>query len=506
MVIGCGARVAGPVTPEVDAMRTLLLVLLTFGWLTLGATCIPLIDQQRNNTTATAIDLGVTIAAPTQAGTVGQGAVVEIRWRVLNDTGQTATASLWVESRVDLTTTTLASDIPVEGTTPIVTPWDTTGFAGGEYVIYAEVHTSSSSTQATGPGRVTIDVPPTFAFTEPTENTTLPDSGAITIGWTGSDPENAGRASLALDEDTSHDSGNEVFIHDITLGTDTTTGTFSWTGTDSSNTAVQAGTYNLFATVGDDVNGERFVESGVQLTVPEPNSTPEPNTPVALGIVTPDEDTTFLTSDASLAITYSVNEFNDVLIDLKIDTDDNHSNGNEVTILSQKTVTGGTETEDFDWTGTDANGNAVPIGIYKLFIVESTGSGTPKTAEGKGLIFRRSVENEPLVALLEPATTTTLVWGEYLAIKWRDDDPNATATIRLTYGTDASPGGGAETTILSDRPASTGGDLLNTFAWQLPGSVEPGTYYIFAYIVVDGADISNSVAPGRFIIKNPAGP
>ena len=125
-------------------------------------------------------------------------------------------------------------------------------------------------------------------------------------------------------------------------------GSIDWTGDSLLNKSVEPGTYLLFAFISDAVNPERAIDH-VHITIPEPaeeeEEEEEEEDPVSLGITLPDEDTTFIPSgpDAALEIQYTVNEFDDVLIDIKIDTDNNHGNGNEETILSQQLVSGGTE-------------------------------------------------------------------------------------------------------------------------------------------------------------------
>ena len=501
-------------------MRICTLLAVTLGWLLLGATCIPLIqlppDEAQPGTT-----LGVAIQLPSADNTVPQGTVIDIQWAGFNSTGTAATAHLLVESRADLTQTLLTDEITIDGRLSTTTQWDTTGFQRGEYVIYARISTADTTQTATGEGHITIDAQPTFAFTEPTQDATYDGSSDLTIGWEGFDPEGSGRITLALDADTDHESGNEVFIHEDTLTEASQTGSFDWNGEDQTGDTVSAGTYHLYAVVADDVNDDQTIDAGVQITVSDASGNGDG--PLTLGIVRPEEDTTFLASAASFEIEFSVNEFDDALIDLKIDTDDDHANGNEATILSQRLVTGGTQADTFDWDGTYADGTAVPDGIYRLFILMNTGGSAPETAEGPGLVFRRTTEDQPLVGLLEPGDAQTVQAGGTLVIRWRDDDPGETATIRLAIDDDPRPGENeseseddiAEIDIVVDREAAADGDLQDSYVWQVPGpaTLAPGTYYIFAYIIANPADPppqppveQSSVAPAPVIIEDPANP
>lgn len=501
-------------------MRTpLLLLSLIVVWGLLGATCLPL-----NPDPAAALqsptNLGVTIQTPTADATVPDDAVLEIRWTAHNDTTLAGSAKLYVESRTDLTQTTLAEDIAVNsGSVTTTTSWDVSDFERGVYVIYAQVSTSADTQTVTAPGRITIDAFPSFDFLLPGRDRVFENMDSLTISWTGADPEGAADVTIGLDPDSDHQSGNEVFIHETTLDDSGVGGSIDWTGDSLLNKPVKPGKYLLFAFISDAVNPERAIDD-VYITIPEPaeeEEEEEEEDPVSLGITQPDEDTTFIPSepDASLEIQYTVNESDDVLIDIIIDTDDNHSNGNEETILPRRLVTGGTESGTFDWDGTYANGDPVPPGIYSLVIVMNSGGGSPRVEEGTGLVFLRAAEDQPLIALLKPDQRGSAAAGEHLTIKWRDDDPNEQAQIRIAIDDDDIPDQGedgsdpddmAELIILEEWEAS-GDDVQDSLHWRIPGLADlgPGTYYIFAYIdpAEEGDDPQISVGPVPFIVQDP---
>jgi len=498
-------------------MRLTILLGLCVGWTLLGAICQPSGRSEYDGLPATS--LSVSIQSPSTDVTIPQGTRIAVRWAAYNATDLPGTARLYVESRTDLAQTVLAEGITVTGgSVTRDTAWDTTDVEPGVYVIYAEIVTAEDSASTSGAGRITVDAFPTFEFTQPTEDAIYTKEGdALTIGWSGADPEDDGEVTIGLDPDTDHESGDEIFIKRATLSDTEEEQTFDWEGDALSVDEVPAGTYYLFAAVSDSVNPERIFDAGIRITVEEA-SEDEDEENVGLAITKPSEDTTFLSSDASLRIEFTVNEFDDVLIDIKIDTDDNHTNGNEGTILSQRVVPGGTESDTFDWNGRYSDDTAVPAGIYRLFILMNTGSGTPESAEGEGLVFRRTYAKQPLIALLSPATQQTVEAGDYVTIRWRDDDPNAQAKIRLTVDDDPRPGEGEapgdpndipEIEILADRSASADG-VQDTFVWQVPAlsTLGPGLYYVFAYIDAgDGVHLpQHSVSPGYLLIKDPLSP
>lgn len=481
-------------------MRTAPLLAVVLLGLLAGGTCIPLVDNvTRDRDPGTVLALVVTL--PDADLTVVEGDTVQIEWDGANRTGQAASLVLGVESRDTLARTVLADDLTYDQVgLGGEYSWNTAGFAG-TYVVYARVQAGGETAESRAVGKVLVDGPPTFEFVAPTEDVRYESGDTLLISWRGAD--NDGAVRIGLDPDIEHDTGNEVFLVERDLPATPTVDSLSWTGRDVNNAAVETGTYNLFAVASDGVNPDVVVSAGVKIEVVEPEETGRPK------VTEPAEDTDFLDADASVTIVYEVNRGDDALVDIKIDTDDNHANGNEVTILSQQLVEADTDPDPFEWDGTKAAGGNADYGIYRVFIAVSTGAGTPQTAQAEGLIFRRATADVPLVALLAPATVTTVDPGSYVTIRWRDDDPDETAEIRLTVDDDPDPAeavetGEAELEILTGRSAA-GDDAQDTFAWQVPGTLPPGSYYIFAYIDRDGADPADhvSVAPARVIVRDP---
>ncbi|MFO0839240.1 MAG: hypothetical protein U1D55_12045 [Phycisphaerae bacterium] len=452
--------------------------------------------------------LGVTVLTPSASRTVPEGTVVNVDWAASNLGDEDATVSVFVESRTDLSRTVLAGGEFVDtGTATRSALWDTTGFAGGTYSIRAEIRTDSQQFEATAPGRITIDAKPEFEFAAPFTDATLPVDGGnddvVTIRWSSSDREGKGNVKISVDPDSDHTNGNEIQIVQRNLPANAQVDSFDWNGNGPDNKRVTTGNYDLFAVVDDTVNKAFTVEGLARIKVPD--------VPTALTtkIVTPASDTTFLTSDPTLKIEFTFNQDADVLIDVKMDTDDNHANGNERTILQQRLIGKDTDRDSFDWNGTDTASVALPDGIYRPVLQVDTGSGVPTTSQADGLVFRRSASDQPLIALLEPPSAATLNAGSFLRIQWRDDDPSNSATVRIVYDDDPNPNeatetNAAEVTILSGRSAKDDG-VSDSYSFQIPAAITPGTYYIFAYIDRDNAAPYDciSIAPGRFVIPNP---
>lgn len=479
-----------------------------------GGACIPLIDlNATQGQPPPATTLGASVTRPTADRTVPSGAVVAIEWTAGNTTGNEAIGTLLVRRRADRAETILSGGVRITATGVRESfTWDTTGFDGGAYNIIVRITAGALTDESIGTGIITINSPPDLTFTDPFEDATLPDPDAdnetptVRIRWSAFDADGDGKMELSVDPDSDPENGNEILLLERDLASDASFDSFEWNGDDMDGERVETGTYRIFARIFDDVNPSRVVNGLATITIPDAVE------PVTNKVTEPSEDRQFLASETSTKIQYTIAESDDVLIDLKIDTDDNHQNGNEVTILAQRLVEADTDSGDFDWNGQDSAGVVVGDNIYRVFMVINRGSGPPTTLEAAGLIFRRSEENKPLIGLLQPATDQTVNLGQFVTIRWRDDDPSETARITLRVDDDAMPQestetGAAEIEILTGREAK-GDGVQDSFAWQVPSNLAPGTYFIFAYIDRDGAAPFEhaSVAPGRIIIRDPAMP
>lgn len=496
-------------------MRMLFLTAAAAAFVLLGtASCVELLQSDTvdhvGGSPSSRNRLSVSVATPASDITAPADGSLDIRWSAANTTGSAGRATVLVVDLNTLTEITLADGLTVQGSSRTVTTrWETADFEPGPYRVRVRITAGGQRRESTAAGVVLINASPTFEFLSPTSNTTLPDSDSLEIRYDGIDPEGNGRVTFFVDPDDTDTTDNRVQISSsqtLNDSADDEDKTFDWNGDNNDGTRVATGTYSLIAVVTDGINPEQTFVAGGRVTVPDPA---EPT--AQLGFALPEEDTTFLTTDAPLSLRLNVNRTSEHLLDIAIDTDDNHGNGNETTILSQRVIAEDTDTTDFDWDGSDSDGNAVPEGIYRLFLVSSTGAGTPTIQQASALVFRRSDPDQPLIGLLQPATVQTVNPGAFLNISWRDDDPAEDATIRLTIDDDNRPDEASETDedeieILAGRAAMPDG-VQDTFAYRIPSSLPPGTYFIFAYIdATPGSAVADhiSVGPVAFRVEDPA--
>ncbi len=502
-------------------MRYGILLALALSTLLLGATCFPLFELDPPlEESAADTTLAVSVVRPAEDRVVPAGDVVEIEWTAANLTDDSAIATVLVRAREDFADTVLVGGLRISASGGAQTvEWNTTDFPGDEYSIIVQVEAGGRNEEATANGRITINTPPAFEFTEPTEDTELVEQdpndpndpnapmlpAEVTIRWSAYDADSDGTAKIGIDPDLDHESGNETTIYEVDIPRTSGFDSIDWDGTDTSGERVDGDTYYLFAAISDAVNDEQFVEGLARIIVPEEGE-------FELAITQPEENTTFLTTDDPLTIEFTFDEDDDVLIDLMIDPDENHSNGNATTILAQRLIDKDTNEDSFDWDGDDSEGAAVDDGIYRIYMAVNRGSRTSQIVEADGLVFRRSEEEQPLIALLEPNTDATRTGGEggEVFIKWRDDDPSGSATIKLTIDDDATPDEGPgetdnnEVEILADRDAA-GDDVQDTFIYYIGDDLAPGRYWIFAYIDRNGAAPWDNIAiaAGQIVIEDP---
>jgi len=497
--------------------------------LLVGATCFPVFELDPATESAAGTTLAVSVITPAEDRQVAAGDRVTIEWTAANLTGSSAVATVLVRARADFADTILVGGlrIPESGGTQTVN-WDTTDFPGGDYSIHVQVEAGELSEEATAEGRITLNTPPTFEFTEPTEDTELvpqdpndpndPNApllpAEVTIRWSAYDPESDGTAEIGIDPDTDHDSGNEITIYEVDIPRTSGFDSIDWDGTDTSGERVEGDTYYLFAAISDEVSAERFVNGLARIIVPEA---------LELAVTQPEEDTDFLITDDDLTIEFTLDEDDDVFIDLRIDPDEDHRNGNETTILARYLVDRDTNEDSFDWNGDDSEGNPVGDGIYRIFMAVNRGSGSPQIVEAKGLVFRRSEAEQPLIGLLQPNADRTLTGGEggEVFIRWRDNDPedDPNVAIRLTIDDDATPNEGevgdpddaAEEVIPSadwDDLDPAGDGIEDTFTFYVGDDRAPGRYWIFAYIDRDQAEPWDciAIAAGQIVVEDPDEP
>lgn len=486
----------------------------------LGSNCTPLFDLNAPDRAVTeGRQLAAAIIAPNEDRAVSQGTIVGVEWSGANLTGEDAIATVLVRNRADRAETVLVGGVRITSTGVHESiDWDTTGYDAGRYNIIVRIDAGALSDEDVSDGVISINGAPLFEFTEPTTDVTLADQDpndtdreqTLTIRWSASDPDNDGSLVLSIDSDSDHETGNEtqILVRDIPGGGGFDS--FIWNGEDTGGDRVAEGTYFLFATVSDDTNAERFVTATGRVIVPA-----APEDPPELAITKPEEDAEFRadTSGATFAIEFTLPGTQESLVDLKVDSDDNHQNGNEITIVSQRLEAEEQTNDSVAWNGQNSSAVDVPDGVYRVFLVQTRETGTPTTVQSEGLCFLRREADKPLIGVTEPNSDQTLRSGQFLTIRWRDDvKESTTPSIALFIDDDANPEEGAETgdaelEVLTGRDGKADG-VQDTFAYQIPSTLAPGIYYIFAYIDRDGARPfeSRSVAGGRLIIDDPNQP
>lgn len=483
----------------------------------LGGTCFPLFDLNADDAPDVLAPmklLTVSVRAPSADHEVPTGTIVTIEWTMANLTSDEAIVTVLIRDRSDLSDTVIAGGLRIGGTgSERSVDWDTSDFAAGRYDTIVRVEAGAETAEDVADGQVTVNAPPSFEFTEPVADFTLgqdidpndpnmaDQTPTITIRWSAEDFEGSAGAQLGVDPDLDHESENEIVIVESSLPSITGFDALEWDGTALDGSQVDAGVYNLYARVDDTVNPVQFVEGLARVTIPDELVVQDQV--FALEFTKPRKDKQFLASDAPRTLEYTLDEDDDVLIDLAIDIDDNHQNANETTIDFQRLVEQGQNKVSFDWAGLDKDGAAVPDNIYRVYMVLNRGDGNPRTIDADGLIFRRSTENKPLIALLEPAADLDATRGSFVTIKWRDDDPAETATVFLTLDSDDQPGN--EVLKIRSDLSAKGDGVQDTFEFKIPpvSELAPGTYFILAGIGRDGATEHNSVAVGRITIEAP---
>ncbi|MCA9243582.1 MAG: hypothetical protein KDA32_06485 [Phycisphaerales bacterium] len=486
----------------------------------MGADCLPLFQLNNQN----GLDpvnpgptLGVAIRAPARSRVVPTGSKISIEWTVGNAAGGDTIVDVIVRSREDFSETIIEGGVRVEKAGQIQTTiWDTTDFPRGQYGIRVRAKAGDEEDEVDAAGEITLDEAPSFVFTEPFEDTELmdldpnddnPDAREIVIRYSAGDPEGAATAQIGIDPGPTHTTGNEIVITEVDLAVDETLESFTWDGTDQSGQNVAAGEYFLYALVDDGVNEPQIIDGLAKIIVPEIPK--EPNAPGENALPDPNRDMEVLDPGDKIRISFTLNQSEDVLVDLAVDQDDNHTNANEIRILRERLIDPNTTKDVFDWNGDDADGVRVPDGIYQIIMFINTGAGSPTTIENDFQMFVRSVEDQALIGLLQPVTDQERQPGAFLLIQWRDDDPSEEAKIRLTIDDDDMPNEAVETDdpereILADREAD-GDGVLDSFQFQVPDDLTPGRYFIFAYIDSDGVDPPDmiSTAAGQLDIPDP---
>lgn len=248
-------------------MRMGVLLLVGIGWALLGLSCLPLVDETDREPNR-GRQLAIALTSQDVDQTISAGRPVRIEWAAANLTTSPARITILLESRTDLSRRTLSGpfDFTTQGGSGNIS-WDTTADRG-PYRILARITAGAEVHEFTSTGLITIDGPATFDFTAPDgEITFQPDlDPPLTIAWFGGDID--AQVRIGLDPDTNHDSGNEIFIRNVTLTFPPAAGSFGWNGRNLAGTVVPSGTYNLFAVIAEDDAEDQFVLGLAVITIP----------------------------------------------------------------------------------------------------------------------------------------------------------------------------------------------------------------------------------------------
>ncbi len=467
-------------------------------------------ESQANSLGRVSVDAAAefTFGAPSAPSRLPAGGTLNLSWEIDDPEGD-ATVSILLDPDDDHDNgneIALVNDLPSSEDT---FAWDGTNadgerVAAGVYRFIAVVDDplNPSATFESAADVTVENTPPSLDFTAPTEDVTTTAGETVDISWNVSDAEGDDAFVTILFDDDAEDNDDE----DDTPATEIVTRQQDADGSGSAEwdtSGVEPGRYFIHARITDDTSAiDEFVVAGA--TVMITNDAP------AIEFTAPEEDIDFLVSEPAIDVELTVTDDDNVLLDLVVDTDDDHANGNEQTILLQRLVESDDAEQTFEWNGETWDGMPVANGIYVLLAVADDGTNEPVTEELSGaMIFRRMEADDPLIAVLEPSAPTTVDPGDTVTIRWRDDTPADGALVSIVVDDDATFGEATETDedpieILAERDGN-GDGLLDRFSWRVP-DLAPGTYYIFASIAnEDGSDQNTSRARGTVIIRDPAG-
>ena len=422
--------------------------------------------------------------------------------------------------------------------------WDTTGMRPAVYRVKATISDDTSTVEVVADGKIILRSCtncPLITITSPSADVDGNTMNRIRIRWQDDTPADGAKVALYYDDDSTPMETGEPDADEQRItpagGEDgypdgTEPDSFEWVlrPEDLTEAAVPAGTYWIFGYIG---------QSGV----PEPPSTNIDGYSVAAGKVdvdntqpqleftTPgDTDETLIIGDDGeddLLIRWNSRDADDpITIELFIDLDSNHDNGNERPINDVTiNAAAGPQTGSFAWTNDgvtieDASGAPVSPGEYTLFAVIDDGVAAPVTAEAEGKIIVQSGSgSQPQITMVDPLADVPATVGTPIDISWQADNTTAGTKIQLRYDDDPMPDQVTETGEdevdidgLRDAASSSGEYSWN---WHPDPGVSPanillpavpeGEYYVFGYI--GGADpVANpssiDVATGRILVPN----
>jgi len=404
-------------------------LVLASSWLLMGGACSPLFDISGQPGGRSGLTLGISITAPNANRTVAQGSVVPIRWAVANLSGQEAIVTLIAQSRRDFSETILMGGMRVTGSGQSgVYEWDTGPFPGGEYAILARVDAGVQFSEARASGRITINEPPRFIFTDPLFDVTLiPDPNApFEGGNSGGNSGGGGTGSGGGSGGGDAGSGG---------GGVTTPGAPGAPRRKTLRMAAREGGGNAGAETAaeEEDSGERGDPEVTEVLIRWAGFDPE--------------------GDSSVQIS--------------LDPDENHTNGNEIVIGFKRLP----RTDDFDsftFRGKDRSGALVPADTYNLFARVFDNVNPDLYVEGLARIAVTGVENIPgegETRITRPTSDTSLVGGSgTVSIEYFVNETSE-VRVELLADPDDVHDSGNEIKIMAPKTIPAG-QSVQTFEWN----------------------------------------
>lgn len=452
-----------------------------------------------------ALPLTISVARPTDNVVVSDETAPEIRWAdigpndldgdgLLNDPPLGSTVTIKLDPDVldpDEQYEQDGNEIdllgPIDAVDDVGDSFDFDGFdaAGdvvpvGTYYVIA-VLDDGAGTELTDLSLGTIRVP--LTFTKPREDAELAEADdSITIEWEMDHGGLGGSLSLGLDADLDHTSGNE----EILAGGgpfDGSLTSFELIASMITAGELEPGTYYLYAWIEQSGLDDMFVTAPVQITLGN-------FSPPTMEFVDLDDDLEALVGD-TVTIEWDDEDVDDnATIDLFVDPDQNHNNGNEIQLIWNRLEDPDGEDDRFAWNTTGQRPDE-----YYVFATISDGRDSVDV-EADGRIILRNCQDCPLITLIQPSSVVSSDVTTTVAISWDDGVPSAQAVIALYY-VDFDE---TETLIadgIEANPDQAGDDL---YEWDLlpddltESAVPEGAYDVKAYI----KDGSASPTPGDF--------
>jgi hypothetical protein len=410
-------------------------VLVASAWMLMGGACSPLFDISDKPAYRGGMTLGISLPAPTANRTVAQGAVVPIRWSVANLSGQEAIVTLIAQSRRDFSETILMGGMRVTGTGESGTyEWDTGPFSSGEYAIRARVDAGAQFSEAHAAGRITVNEPPRFVFTDPIFDVTLiPDPNApFEGGDSGGDGGSGDGGDGGSGDGGTGDGGITEPNSPGSIGTLRKTLRMATQGSGQTEGAETDEDHGGGSEDGED-NGEEGDPEVSEVLIRWAGFDPEGG----------------------------------AFVHLTLDPDEDHTNGNEIVILSRALPT----TDEFDsytFRGRDRAGTFVPADTYNLFARVFDKVNPDLYVEGLARIAVTEVEGVPgegETRITKPGADTGFVGsGGTFTIEYAVHE-SAEVEVELLVDTDDNRDNGNEFKIMAARTIPVG-QTTQTFEWN----------------------------------------